>query len=43
MKKQISWHHVDHAAALQVLTTTVDFFDVSSLSREADVFPQTMI
>lgn len=27
---------------LQVLIAAVDFFDVNSLSREADVFPQTM-
>lgn len=28
---------------LQVLITTIDFFDVTGLSREADIFPQTMI
>lgn len=47
MKERILRCHVDHAKLavkpLQVLITTFDFFDVNSLPREADVFPQTMI
>lgn len=43
----ISQWHVDHAELaikpLQVLITGIDFFfDLNSLWREADIFPQTM-